>query len=110
MQRFGMAGVGVAHRARRPVRHQVERRGQHRRAGVLQDGVEVGVQLAQELPGIRGQRLELLRQRADHGRHQRRADAVPGHIADEHARLVFGKRGDGEEVAAHAAGRADSGA
>ena len=103
MQRLGMAGVGVAHRARRPVRHQVERRGEHRRAGVLEDGVEVGVELAQELAGIRGERLELLRQRADHGRHQRRADTVPGHIADEHAGLVFGKRRDGEEIAAHGA-------
>ena len=105
MQRLGMAGVGVPQGARPPVGYQVDGRGEHRRAGVLENGVQVGVKLAEKLSGIRGHRLEFLRQRADHGRDQRRADAVPGHVADEHAGFVLGKRGDGEEIAAHSARR-----
>ena len=100
-----MAGVGEAQPAGAAVGHGIKPGGEHGGTGVFQDAAKVAVELAEKIAGVARERLQILRQRADHGGDQRGADAVAGDVADEHAHLGVGDGGDAEEVAADGFGR-----
>jgi hypothetical protein len=101
---LGMAGVGVVDLARFQIDNHVEGGGEKGRAGLLEDGADVGIDAREELAGIGGDGMKFFDEGANHRRNQGGADAVAHDVANEEARFLFGNAEDVEEVAADLAG------
>ena len=99
-----MAGIGISNLPRFQIRHQIKRGGEKRGAGLLQNGAQIVVDSCQQLARFLRHGAQFLHQRAQHGRDQGRADAVPHHVTDKQAGLVGRQRQHIEKVPSHLAG------